>query len=698
MKFKIIYDSPGRLRVRCGQNVFSELQESSFENELSSICGVYYVKVSSVNGSILVMYSGNIRGILLDKIENTDASSVPELPLASLQITDKEFKKNCSKIIIKSIIMKMLVPSCLRLPFTVIRAVPFIKKGIAGISEGKINVSVLDAVSISASVISGSYGTASSIMTLLNISALLEDYTRKKAKNALGSGLSVSVESVWIVKNGNTEKMSLKDVSIGDVIRVQCGSMIPVDGTVVSGEAGVNESSMTGESLPCHKKTGLSVYAGTVIEEGELDIEVTSLPDGSRISKIVELIESSENLKSNIQTKAETFADSLVPFSLITCAATYLFTGNITKALSVLMVDYSCAIKLSTPICVISAMREAIGYDIMVKGGRFLENFAHADTMIFDKTGTLTVSCPNLSKVVAFEEYSEDEILKTAACLEEHFPHSVARAVVYAAEKKNLRHEEEHAEVEYVVAHGISSRLNGQKVLIGSAHFIFDDEGIEITGIQEKEIAKLGESYSMIYLAIGGKLCGVLCIEDPIRQNAAQVVQSLKNKGFSDIMMITGDGETTAKNVCDKLGIEKFYAHVLPEDKLNIVNSIQNKSHKVVMVGDGINDSPALAAADVSVAMKDASDIAREVADITLLSSNLDCLVVLRDLSERLFKRIYGNYRFISVFNSALIVMGIAGIISPVTSALLHNISTMGICAGSMRPFLKKEDLNAAGD
>ena len=527
MKFKIIYDSPGRLRVRCGQNVFSELQESSFENELSSICGVYYVKVSSVNGSILVMYSGNIRGILLDKIENTDASSVPELPLASLQITDKEFKKNCSKIIIKSIIMKMLVPSCLRLPFTVIRAVPFIKKGIAGISEGKINVSVLDAISISASVMSGSYGTASSVMTLLNISALLEDYTRQKAKNALGSSLSLGVERVWIVKNGNAEIIPLKGVITGDVVRVQCGSMIPVDGIVVSGEAGVNESSMTGESLPCYKKSGLRVYAGTVIEEGELDIKVTDLPDNSRISKIAELIESSENLKSSIQTKAETFADSLVPFSLITCAATYLFTGNITKALSVLMVDYSCAIKLSTPICVISAMREAIGYDIMVKGGRFLENFAHADTMIFDKTGTLTVSCPNLSKVVAFEEYSEDEILKTAACLEEHCPHSVARAVVYAAEKKNLRHEEEHAEVEYVVAHGISSRLNGQKVLIGSAHFIFDDEGIEITGIQEKEIAKLGESYSMIYLAIGGKLCGVLCIEDPIRQNAAQMVQSL---------------------------------------------------------------------------------------------------------------------------------------------------------------------------
>lgn len=352
--------------------------------------------------------------------------------------------------------------------------------------------------------------------------------------------MAVNIDRVWIVRNGNTEKIPLKDITIGDIVRVQQGSMIPIDGCVALGEADVNESSMTGESLPCHKKIGSSVYAGTVIEEGGLDIEVTSLPDNSRINKIVELIENSEHLKSGVQTKAESFADSLVPFSLLTCAATYLFTGNITKALSVLMVDYSCAIKLSTPICVISAMREAVGHDVMVKGGRFLENFAHADTIVFDKTGTLTVSCPNLSKVVAFEGYSEDKILKIAACLEEHFPHSVARAIVRAAEERNLQHEEEHAEVEYIVAHGISSMLNGEKALIGSAHFIFDDEGIVITDSQKKQIEKLGESYSMVYLAIGGKLCGVLCIEDPIRQNAAQVIQLLKNKGFSDIMMITG--------------------------------------------------------------------------------------------------------------------------------------------------------------
>ena len=413
--------------------------------------------------------------------------------------------------------------------------------------------------------------------------------------------------------------------------------MIPVDGTVEKGEAGVNESAMTGEAMPCHKTKGMSVYAGTVVEEGEIDIKVTSLADNSRISKVVELIENSENLKSGVQTKAEKFADSLVPFSLLTCAATYLFTGNVTKALSVLMVDYSCAIKLSTPICVISAMREATEYDITVKGGRFLENYAHADTIVFDKTGTLTVSCPNLAKVIAYEGYTEDEILRTAACLEEHFPHSVAKAIVHAAEERKLEHQEEHAEVEYIVAHGISSILHGERALIGSAHFIFDDENIEIDEERTAEIKKLGESYSMVYLAIGGKLCGILCIEDPLRKDADKVIAKLKDMGLNRVIMLTGDGESTASNVCGQVGIDKFYARVLPEDKLNIVNSLKEGGHKVVMVGDGINDSPALAAADVSVAMKDASDIAREVADITLVSSDLERLCVLRSLSESLF-------------------------------------------------------------
>ena len=468
--------------------------------------------------------------------------------------------------------------------------------------------------------------------------------------------------------------------------------MIPIDGTVLAGEAGVNESAMTGEAMPCHKQSGATVYAGTVIEDGALDITVTKLPDESRINKVVELIENSEALKSGIQTKAESFADRLVPFSLLTSAVTYAVTGNVVKALSVLMVDYSCAIKLSTPICVISAMREATAYDIMVKGGRFLENYAHADTMVFDKTGTLTVSCPNLARVIALGDYTETEILRTAACLEEHFPHSVAKAIVRAAEEKDLKHREEHAEVEYIVAHGIATKLHGQKAIIGSAHFVFDDEKIPVTDAQTKEIKALGEQYSMVYLAIGGTLCGVLCIEDPVRENAAAVIAKLKQKGIRNIMMITGDGESTAKCVCEKLGIPKYHARVLPEDKLDIVTALQKDGHRVVMVGDGINDSPALAAADVSVAMKDASDIAREVADIALLSADLERLVLLRDLSGALFDRIYQNYRFITWFNSALILLGIAGMITPVTSALLHNVSTLGICAASMRQLLPGEE------
>lgn len=691
MKYKIIYDAPGRLRLRCGADVFSKFQERGIADILMNIKGITSAKVCAVNGGILLEYDGDIRGELLTRVSEMDIKIIPETELSPMRITDDEFKRNFCKIIGKRIMMKLFLPSFLAAPMTVIRAVPFVKEGLKSLMNGKVNVSVLDAVSISASIISGSTSAASSVMTLLNISSLLEDYTRKKAKTALSDSLALNIDKVWKVIGNEAVHIPIQQIVPGDVIRVQQGSMIPIDGTVRCGEAGVNESAMTGEALPSHKMAGSSVYAGTVVDDGTLDIEVTQLPDNSRISKVVELIENSESLKSGLQTKAESFADSLVPFSLITCAATYLFTGNITKALSVLMVDYSCAIKLSTPICIISAMREATDYNIMVKGGRFLENYAHADTIVFDKTGTLTVSCPNLAEVVAFEGYTEDEVLKIAACLEEHFPHSVAKAIVHAAVERGLEHSEEHAEVEYIVAHGISTRLHGKRALIGSSHFIFDDEKIEITDAQREKIIELSEKYSMVYLAIGEKLCGILCIEDPIRSEAEEVIRKLKEKGITNIMMITGDGESTAKNVCDRLGIEKFYARVLPEDKLNIVNSLKADNHTVVMVGDGINDSPALAAADVSVAMKDAADIAREVADVTLLSSDLERLCVLRDLSEDLFKRIYGNYKFISLFNSGLILLGIGGFITPVASALMHNISTLGVCAYSMKPFLNSE-------
>ncbi len=693
MRFKIVYDTPGRLRVRCGKDVFSKLQSTSLEAQICAFPGVISAKASYANGGLLINYGGNIREQLLEEIKSINARTLSSAPLTPIQLTDEEFKRDFFKIIAKRILTKLFLPSFLTAPLTIYRAIPFIKLGLSGLASGKLNVAVLDAVSISASVMSGSYGTASSVMTLLNISSLLESYTRKKAKNTLSDSLSLNIDKVWKLENGEPVQVPLKSIVTGDVVRVQQGSMIPIDGYVISGQAGVNESAMTGEAMLCHKKEGSSVYAGTVIEEGSADINVTSLPDDSRINKVVELIETSEDLKSGVQTKAESFADNLVPFSLFTCAATYLFTGNLTKALSVLMVDYSCAIKLSTPICVISAMREAAEYNIMIKGGRYLENYAHADTVMFDKTGTLTVSCPDLAKVIAFEGYTEDEILRTAACLEEHFPHSVAKAIVHAAEVKNLKHSEEHAEVEYIVAHGIATKLHGQKALIGSAHFIFDDEKIPYTEEQHSIIKKLGEEYSMVYLAIGQKLCGILCIQDPIRENAANVISELKQKGLKNIVMITGDGESTAKSVCNALSIDTYHARVLPEDKLNIINDMKAKGHTVVMVGDGINDSPALAAADVSVAMKDASDIAREVADITLLTSDLERLCVLRDLSEKLFARIHSNYRFISVFNSGLILLGIAGLISPVTSALFHNISTMALCAGSMKPYLDEKEV-----
>lgn len=695
MKYTIVYDSPSRLRLRAGAGAFSKKQEDSLVRCLTGIDGVCSASVSSVNGGMLVYVKEGSRQNVLNAVSALSAKDLKESDLSGSRLIDEEFKKDLFIIVRKRILMKLFLPSFLSLPLTVWRAVPFVKQGLKSLSNGHLNVDVLDAVSIFASILSGAPSAASTVMTLLNISSLLEGYTREKAKNALSDSLALNIDKVWKVEDGTEKQIPLSNVQIGDVIRVRQGSMIPIDGVVKDGSAGVNEASMTGESVPVLKTAGMTVYAGTVPEEGSLDIEVTKMPDDTRIHNIIELIENSSELKSGVQTNAERFADSLVPFSFLLSAATFAFTGNLTKALSVLMVDYSCAIKLSAPICVISAMKEATNYDIMIKGGRFLENYAFADTIVFDKTGTLTVSCPNLAKVVAYNGYTENEILKIAACLEEHFPHSVAKAIVHAASERHLEHREEHAEVEYIVAHGIASKLGNMRALIGSAHFVFDDEHVELSDEQKAEIAALGEKYSMIYLALGGALCGILCIEDPIRENAKEVIAALKQRGFTNVMVITGDGESTAKNVCKTLGIDTYHARVLPEDKLSIIQSIQAKNHKAVMVGDGINDSPALAAADVSVVMKDASDIARETADITLLSSDLERLVVLRDLSENLFSRIRSKYRFITVFNSSLLALGLLGVLSPVTGALLHNLSTMGICMKSMKLYLSKENENA---
>ena len=517
----------------------------------------------------------------------------------------------------------------------------------------------------------------------------MEDYTKKRTRNALVHSLTINVDRVW-VKNADGEMLiPISQVSQSDQVIVRTGTMIPVDGMISSGDAMVNESSMTGEPLPVHKTTGATVYAGTVVEEGEITVAVRSLGGETRINKIVDLIDQSEALKADVQNKAEQLADSIVPYSFLGAAGIFLLTGNLTRALSVLMVDYSCALKLSTPISVISAMREASTMNIMVKGGKYLEEFALADTIVFDKTGTLTVASPKVVDVIPFVGYTKQDVLRTAACLEEHFPHSVARAIVRKAAEENLKHCEEHAAVEYVVAHGIATKLHGKRALIGRAHFIVDDEGVPLGDEERSAIEKESEhGRSLIYLAIGDQLAGIICIEDAIRPMAGEVIAALKDLGITNVVMITGDGEATARAVASTIGIDRYYSQVLPEDKAAIINDLKMSGRKVIMVGDGVNDTPGLAAADVSVAMKDASDIAQEVADITLLSADLRELILLRTLSTKLLDRINTNYRFILGFNTGLLVLGQLGILTPATSAVLHNISTMGISAGSMRPLL----------
>jgi heavy metal translocating P-type ATPase len=641
----------------------------------------------------LVYYKKGFRESILKKITDLKKRDIPLVNddnANAMRELDDNFKRAMLKSFAKNFLIKTFLPAPIRFLITLKRAKGYVASGLSSLGDGKLDVAVLDAVSISASILSGSYSTANSIMFLLGITGLLEDYTHKKAKASLAEGLFVNVDKVWLVGDGEDVAIPLSQIQVGDKIRVRAGSMIPVDGDVYNGEALINEASMTGEPLPVLKNKGSSVFAGTVIEEGSITLEVRELPDNSRIQRIVSMIDESETLKAGIQNRAEKLADAIVPFSLFTALGTFAFTRNISKALSVLMVDYSCAIKLSSPICVISAMREATNYSIMVKGGKHLENYAQADTIIFDKTGTLTNTCPKLTKVIPFNGYDRDTVLKISACIEEHFPHSIARAVVHQAEIEGLNHEEEHADVEYIVAHGIATQLNGERTLIGSSHFLFEDEKIQVDDDIREIIKQEEKGCSVLYLSIGSKLVGMLCITDPIREEAVDVIKELKRNGFKRIIMLTGDSESAAKAACEQLGITEYRAQVLPEDKANVVSSLKQGGHKVVMVGDGINDSPALAVADVSVSMKSASDIAREVADISLLSEDLMSLITLRKLSSGLFERIKSNHGFIVTFNTMLIIGGICGTLTPATSALLHNLSTTAISGLSMRPFLNK--------
>ena len=689
MRYKIVYDQPGRLRLRMGQGAFSAGQGYGLETLLMSELWILSAEASCVNGSILIYYESGSRDQVVAVMDGLDEKHLPisgKQDINQIRELDNEFSRSLAIVLCKHYMTKWFLPAPLRTMLILRRAFSYWRKGLQSLQKGRSGVAVLDAAAVLAAVVQNDFGTTSSIMLLLHISELLEDYTRKKARQTLTQSLALNIDSAWLVLADGEVLTSISNIRIDDRICVRAGAVIPLDGGVVDGEAIVNEASMTGEPHGTLRRPGHSVYAGTVVEEGMLVIKVRTLADNTRIQNIVALIDQSEALKAGIQSKAERLADSIVPFSFFASVAALVFTRNITKAMSVLMVDYSCAIKLTTPICIISAMREAANHKILVKGGKYLEAYANADVVIFDKTGTLTAACPKVAKVVPFDGRTREEVLKIAACLEEHFPHSVAKAIVRQAEAENLKHREEHAGVDYIVAHGISSTLYGERVLIGSWHFVFDDEKIPMTLAEKWLIDTESEGFSTVFLAIGGKLAGMICVEDPVRLEARHTLTELKKLGVKRFVMLTGDGEAAARAACEALGITEFYAQVLPEDKAGIVRSLQEQGYIVAMVGDGVNDSPALSCADVSIAMKDGADIAREVADIALLSENLDGLVTLRGLSRVLFERINRNYRFILGFNTSLLLLGVTGVIAPGTSAVMHNVSTMVLSGMSMRP------------
>ena len=694
MKFQITYDKPKRIRFKCGSFAFDKSLENSIYELFISKDFVTSVDVHHQNGGILVQYKDGFRKDVINIVAKLNPKKLEIVQTTEYQIKeiDNNFKNDLSKLVINRILLKALLPTPLVRIKTIFNSLEYISKGLKSLAKCKLNVDVLDGASISACLLQKNYKTAGTIMFLLSISGLLEDYTKARTRAVLTDSLAIKTEKVWLVTGQTDVLIPISELKVGDCIRVRTGSVIPVDGEIVNGEASIDEKSMTGEPLAVMKSTHATVFAGTVIEEGSIVIKVRELSSNTKISKIIELIDNSENLKASVQSKAETLADSIVPFSFLAFGLTWLITRNVTKAVSILMVDYSCAIKLSTPIAVISAIKEASDYDITVKGGKYLEEFSVADTIVFDKTGTLTNAEPKLEKVIPFGKYSEEEVLKISACLEEHFPHSVARAIVEGAKVRNINHEEEHAEVNYIVAHGISTTLHGQKAIIGSRHFVVEDEHITISNEQQQKIDNLSEACSVIYLAIGDRLAGALCISDPPRLDAKDTISDLKLLGFDRVVMLTGDSSKTAEVISKQLGISEYHAQILPEDKHFYVEKLKEDNHHVVMVGDGINDAPALAVANVSVAMSDASDIAKETADITLRGSNLAELIRMRNLSVKLMQRIKTNYRFIVGFNSTLLALGFFGLISPSTSALLNNASTMMICVKSMTPLLNKDN------
>lgn len=664
-------------------------QADVLEYYIRNIDGITDVKVYDRTADTVIFYRGSNKRIIeaLAAFSFESAENEGLVPDHTSRVLNREFEDKLVMKVLLRFASKSFLPAPIRAGMAIIRSVRYISEGLKSLLNGKLSVSVLDATAVTVSLVRGDFSTASSVMFMLGLGELLEDWTHKKSVSDLAGAMSLNVDKVWL-KNGEETLVSVSDVKEGDRIIVRTGNMIPLDGKVVEGEAAVNQASMTGEALPVRKVCGSYAYAGTVVEEGECVIEVEKVSGGGRYDRIVKMIEESEKLKSTAEDKASRLADRLVPYTLGGTVLTYLLTRNVTKTLAVLMVDFSCALKLSMPIAVLSAMRECNQYNISVKGGKFLEAAAKADTIVFDKTGTLTYAQPKVAKIVTFGNRAENDMLRLAACLEEHYPHSLANAVVEEAKARGLNHEEYHSKVEYVVAHGISSTVENRKVVIGSYHFVFEDENCRIPDGDEQKFADISDEYSHLYLAVSGVLTAVICISDPLRKEAKDAIKALHALGVKNVVMMTGDNEKTAAAVAREVGVDEYHAEVLPEDKAKFIRKEKTAGRTVIMIGDGVNDTPALSEADVGIAINTGAAIAKEIADITISSEDLFEIVKLRELASALTKRIDRNYRFIVGFNFMLIVLGVAGFIQPTTSAMLHNMSTLGISLKSMTNLL----------
>lgn len=690
MRFKIEHEIRGRVRLHICQKRMTCRQADQLEYFLTNLEGVTTAKVVERNQDAVISFWGNREEIL--KAVQGFSYEKAEAPESYLQNSGREMNGEYWEKMVNHVVLhygkKIFLPLPIRTFLTTLKSVKYIWKGVRTLAKCRIEVPVLDATAIGVSILRSDFSTASSVMFLLGFGEILEDWTHKKSVDDLARSMSLNVSKVWLVTDDTEVQVGTDTIKPGDRVRIHMGTIIPFDGIVTDGEATVNEASLTGESMPVAKHTESYVYAGTVLEEGELTIRVKETSGSTKFEKIVTMIEETEKLKSAVESKAEHLADRLVPYTLAGTALTYALTRNVTKALSILMVDFSCALKLAMPISVLAAIREANAHHITVKGGKFMEAVAEADTIVFDKTGTLTKAQPTVVDVVSFNGDSKEDLLRLAACMEEHFPHSVAKAVMDAAKEHGLTHEEMHSKVEYIVAHGISTTVNGRKAIIGSHHFVFEDEKCAIPTGKEEIFKNLPEEYSHLYLGIEGELAAVICIEDPLRPEAPEVIKALRKAGFTQIVMMTGDSDRTAKAIAAKVGVDKYYSEVLPEDKAKFVEEAKAQGRKVLMVGDGINDSPALSAADVGIAISDGAELAREIADITIGADDLSVMVTLKEISNGLMDKIHRNYRRIVGINGSLIALGVTGVIQPTMSALLHNTSTLLIGMDSMKSVL----------